>query len=420
MGEPGPGNHDNTAVPENTEINGIPPDDIKNHPYLIRVCATSGECDEKYTYLLGVIQEIRVESKNLWELFCDMETEINNKQSPEEIADIVQPYQKIYQANKTEIGTLITATRTIIDRDPGFKRHMGDEIRSIENYWERFTQFYPDLHDAKGDKILHGLQKCKGYLSEIVFQCSYRTIPERLMDHLKNMEVPQAQNFYDLFKDEVCTKEQADSILKSLSKSSKILKARIKKDDQDKKLKKGADVNDSYECVIGAVDSIQGLVYRVGSITEQWISVAGILVAGILMWILSLGILTIYKFYINPAWTIASGSILVFFIVLMGGAVAHIAIDILKEARSDKKTRDIQAISDLLLWTHIKMFPIISSIVILGIGFLTLAIATPGIGAETYFVAGYSIDSIGDLYLDRFDSVMSAKSDVLKKDLAIS
>ena len=171
------------------------------------------------------------------------------------------------------------------------------------------------------------------------------------------------------------------------------------------------------DCVIGAVDAIQGLVYRVGTTAEQWISVAWILAAAIAMWILCLGVLAVYAVFINPAWSVPGAQILVFFVATLGGAVFHVAVDILKEARSETKTRDIQAISDLLLWTHIKMFPIISSIAILGIGFLTLAIVTPGIGAETYFVAGYSIDSLGDLFLDRFDSVMKAKTGLLKKDI---
>jgi uncharacterized integral membrane protein len=403
MGEPGTGTIPAPPVTGAPGTAAIPPEDLEKFPFLITECSSGEDFDVKYTYLLGIVQEIRAEAKNLWELFCEMETEIRDKQSPDDIVRIVQPYQKIYEANKTEIDRLIAVSRTIIERDRRLNRHMGDEMRRIENYWERFTQFYPGISDAKSDTVLHSLQKCTGHLSEIIFLCSYRTIPDRLMDHLGNMTIPQAQNFYDLFQDEVCSKEQADSILQSLARSSKILRS------------EGED-----EGVIGAVDTIQGLVYRVGTTTQQWISVAGILAACIAVWILCLAVLSVYAVFISPGWSVSGPKIMVFFIAMLGGAVFHVAIDILKEARSATKTRDIQAISDLLLWTHIKMFPIISSIVILGIGFLTIAIVTPSIGAETYFVAGYSIDSLGDLYLDRFDSVMTAKTDVLKKEIPVA
>ena len=402
-GEPGTGT--GAAAPGDgaPPATGIPPEDLEKYPFLITECPTEEDFDAKYTYLLGIVQEIRAEAKNLWELFCEMESEIRDKQSPDDIARIASPYKKIYEANRTEIARLIAVSRTIIGHDRRFNRHMGDEMRKIENYWERFEQFYPGIGDEKSDVVLHSLQKCRGHLSEIIFLCSYRTIPERLMDHLGNMTIPQAQNFYDLFQDEVCSKEQADSILQSLARSSKILRS----DGED-------------DGVIGAVDTIQGLVYRVGTTTQQWISVVWILAACIAVWILCLAVLSVYAAFINPAWSVAGPKIVVFFVAMLGGAVFHVAIDILKEARSAIKTRDIQAISDLLLWTHIKMFPIISSIVILGIGFLTIAIVTPTIGAETYFVAGYSIDSLGDLYLDRFDSVMTAKTDVLKKEIPVT
>lgn len=403
MGEPDTGTGTAAANAGAPAATGIPAEDLEKFPFLITECPTEADFDVKYTYLLGIIQEIRAESKNLWELFSEMETEITDKQSPDDIARIAGPYKKITEANRTEIARLIAVSRTIIGHDRRFNRHMGDEMRKIENYWERFEQFYPGISDAASDTVLHSLQKCRGHLSEIIFLCSYRTIPERLMDHLGNMTIPQAQNFYDLFQDEVCTKEQADSILLSLAKNSTILRSKVRN-----------------EWVIGAVDTVQGLVYRVGTRTEQWTSVAWILASCIAMWILCLGVLSVYAAFINPAWSVAGPKIVVFFVAMLGGAVFHVAIDILKEARATTKTRDIQAISDLLLWTHIKMFPIISSIVILGIGFLTIAIVTPTIGAETYFVAGYSIDSLGDLYLDRFDSVMTTKTDVLKKEIPVT
>lgn len=403
MGEPGTGTGAAAPGESAPPATGIPPEDLEKFPFLITECSSEEDFDLKYTYLLGIVQEIRAESKNLWELFSEMETEIKDKQSPDDIARIAGPYKKITEANRTEIARLIGMSRTIIGHDRRFNRHMGDEMRKIENYWERFEQFYPGISDAASDTVLHSLQKCKGHLSEIIFLCSYRTIPERLMDHLGNMTIPQAQNFYDLFQDEVCTKEQADSILLSLAKNSTILRSKVRN-----------------EWVIGAVDTVQGLVYRVGTRTEQWTSVAWILASCIAMWILCLAVLSVYAAFINPAWSVAGPKIVVFFVAMLGGAVFHVAIDILKEARSATKTRDIQAISDLLLWTHIKMFPIISSIVILGIGFLTIAIVTPTIGVETYFVAGYSIDSLGDLYLDRFDSVMTAKTDVLKKEIPVA
>jgi hypothetical protein len=372
--------------------------DSERFLWLTRECENRDESDAKYKYIIGLLQEVRVESKNLWELFGEMEKEILNKQSQDNLAEVVKPYQSIYEGNKGEIENLIKDLRTILDNDSRFVRHMGDEIRSIENYWERFLKFYPNLSDPSSDKILHSMEKCTNSLSEIIFQCSYRTIPDRLMGHLNQAEIPQALNFYDTFQDEVCSKEQAEKILMSISRSAKIIK-------------------DETRDLYGAVDTVQGLVYRVGSTREQWKTVFWIALACFGSLVLSIFVLAMYKLYINTTSSLNGLTVIVLFIVMLAGAIAHIAIAVLKEARSETKTRNIHAITDLLLWTHIKAFTFYSGLAVLVVAFLTVVIMYPGIGVETAFVVGYSIDSLGDLYLDRFDSIMSAKSDVLKTGL---
>jgi hypothetical protein len=377
---------------------------------------------KNYLALLGILQNTRVEAQNLWDLLCDLESEISSPDHKGKIPDIVKPYQAIYDNNKTKIDNYVGEMRLVIERYPEINRFTGDDIEIIENKWERFNQFYPDFNTSN-EVILHRLKKCIEFLSEIVYQCSFKTIPERLKDHLETVPVGHALDFYDTFLDEVCTREQAEKILQfiachpdAIKRVSDKTEEKPKTEEERKKKKEKKKRDDIY----GFADPLQGMVFRIRPRNEQWQSVLAIALAGIGALALCYLVLVFYKNFINTslmAGTPFFSQVLVLFTAMMGGAGAHIAIDILKEVRTVNKTRQLQAIDDLLLWVHIKEFLILSGIVILVLGFLTLVISFPTISPETIFVAGYSIDSLGDLYIDRFETVMKTKTDVLKGQL---
>ena len=62
MGSPEPGPGRAPAGTDGPDATGIPPDDLKKFPFLVTECANAKDRDLKYSYLLGIIQEIRAES----------------------------------------------------------------------------------------------------------------------------------------------------------------------------------------------------------------------------------------------------------------------------------------------------------------------------------------------------------------------
>jgi len=358
---------------------------------------------EKYIYLLGLLQNTRVEAQNLWSLFGELEKDVLAYESTRPVAEIVAPYQAIYDNNKTVIDNHISSMTSVIAIDGRLNQWMGDDIKIIENKWERFNRFYPDFKNGKNDAILIGIRKCSGFLSDIVYQCSFKSIPERLKQHLLTVSNGQALDFYETFEDEVSSKDQATKILQYIANHPKALYYKSDKPDKP-----------AYQ--LGIADSAKGLVYRIGSNSEKMRSLGKIILWCIAALVGSYIVLILYSRSVSSSTlsgVLPLGQIAILFVVMLGGAAAHIAIDMLKESRT-AKPEQLLAINDLVLWIHIKEAVMKSGILILFLGFLILMVTVPSINAETMFVAGYSVDSLGDLFIARFESVMDTKGKALK------
>jgi hypothetical protein len=362
---------------------------------------------ETYTEVLGVLQNIRVEAQNLLFLFGELEKDILAYESPSRtLAALGTPYQQVYDNNKSTINDHIDMLVGIIEKNPDFNQAMGDDIRIIENKWELFNKFYPDFSQGTHDMILVNMKKCSGFLSDIIYQCSFKTIPERLMQHLVTVANGQALDYYKNFEDEVCTRDQAKKILEYVADHPLSLRYPFRSE--------GGTRVFSYQ--IGVVDSARGLVFRIGSRTDQLKSLFMVVVWCVIALFASYVVLIAYRGSVTsttlpPALSFAETTVL--FVVMLGGAAAHVAIDMLKESRA-AGPGELTAINDLVLWIHIREGLLKSGILVLLLGFLILVVTVPAIDTTTIFVAGYSIDSLGDVFISRFESVMETKGQVLK------
>ena len=76
------------------------------------------------------------------------------------------------------------------------------------------------------------------------------------------------------------------------------------------------------------------------------------------------------------------------------------------------------AAEDFLLWVHGREVAAIGWVASLGIGLTLLAILEDPISGLTALFAGYSIDSIAGLAIDRFDTEAAKQVEALQKRAA--
>jgi hypothetical protein len=110
------------------------------------------------------------------------------------------------------------------------------------------------------------------------------------------------------------------------------------------------------------------------------------------------------------AWLAVYGAVI-------AGGVAHILVGLIKEVRGAKPSA-LVGVDDGVAWTQVHESQMLIGLLLLWVGAIGLAVTTNTLNAASAFFVGYSIDSVGDIFLQRFAGVAQAQLTALKATLA--
>lgn len=343
---------------------------------------------------LGVLEEIRAEAQNVRTSVQEI-TASGKAATPamaEEAAKAtLTQCEPIFHSAKRKVEGLLESLTAILSQQPSYRADAGDEVRNTANAWERAMLAWPKP-TGPADEILPALSKADGYLRQVVYHSSLMTIPHRTNRHLESVPVGRCMDFNEFFKDEVPDDEDRSLILHYLRDHCK-------------------DLN-------GLVDVANGVIYpydvrkRSRNLSLAWLAGAA-----------ALGLAVVYLFanlgsWANlPGWPVTPsrwGELVVAYLFVLVGGFAHIFVDALKRSRAAKGEEAV-ALEEIGLWLNIKQASILQGIAMLVIGVLGLAFTMTSIGWELAFFTGYTIDSVVDIYLQRFETEVSAKRTQIQK-----
>jgi hypothetical protein len=341
----------------------------------------------------GLIRSLRAEVQNLKNSVHDVKAKYSDHGKNACTVEQISTHKAIYDFNRKEIDTLLETIRKFLDKNPPYYAWSGDDIVHIENKWERITRIVPDLEHPP-DNICDILDKCEKYLCEIVYLCDVLTVPDRVSEHMDELKAGYALNFHDEFQDEFCSTDQEEEMLKFLARHP--------------------------TCVDGLIDTSQGLIFKVEKRGKRWPSYLRIIAAVIGAGLVIIAGITIFKgqaLLPFSAFFTAMSQYFMPYTLIIFGSIAHIIIGGIKEMQT-ANSRPFKAVDDWMLWIHIKEVPILRGIAIICVGFAVLMVSYPTTDYFTLFVAGYSIDSIGDILVNRFDTVLTMKGEALKTSIS--
>ncbi len=104
------------------------------------------------------------------------------------------------------------------------------------------------------------------------------------------------------------------------------------------------------------------------------------------------------------------------YVALTVGTGAHWLVEAVKAQRAQTKP-SFQAMNDWILWLHVREYEVLWSLVWLGLGYVLMS-KTISLNLSSAFFAGYSIDSVMEVYLQRFTATVQKKADALVKAVA--
>lgn len=270
---------------------------------------------------------------------------------------------------------------------PGLHSRIGDEVTRIVDLFTRCTLDWPQTADVPGE-LRSKLELLQPLLCDIIFHCGLVTIPSRVNEHLRSLRVGQRLDMATTFSDELCAGDGLARILRYL--------------------------RDHPATVGGIVDAAAGVVLKASP--SPWRRKVTFLVL-VAMLALGAGMALAFPYVATqagvPGWAPdpdAQLRALSLYGALVLGALAHVAIDALKQYRAGPQ-RDLLALEDWLLWVHVKETSNAVGIVSLWVVFVGLAVSAPQADWATAAFAGYSLDSVMDLFLQRFSGAVAARAE---------
>ena len=266
----------------------------------------------------------------------------------------------------------------LVDLDLGWQ--------DVLNHWT--------LDAQKPERALETLRLIRDKLDGIIFTCLANTLTPDINDRLRNLDVGQPLDLEFAYG-------------KDFPRDPAMRKRLILEVAQERRV-----------IASGLLDTDRGLIYRVAPTPKErrrclW-HVSGLILLGIALVAAACVIGRVV-----PNWPIKpfQFALLANYVFLLLGAGGHLLIDGLKQKRAQTKPA-FTAMDDWMLWLHVHEMPVIYGILWADLGFLLLTFMSPGMNWKAAFAAGYSIDSITDLFLARFEGVMGEAAAQLKKAAA--
>jgi hypothetical protein len=342
----------------------------------------------------GLMRDVRAEIQNLQASLGDVKQKFDltdPKLRAVELAAALREAIGRFARNKDEIGETLRAARALMRRNSALYDSCGDEVTHIENAWERIADAWPQP-SAAAEEILTQSARIEARLNEIVVRAGRITIPSRANQHLEQLRVGQALDFHDVFADELPSAEDRSALLRYLAAHP------------------GA--------VDGVVDVDLGVVYRADRRTSRRLLSCAIFAAALLGGVgVVAGLSWVSTWPDRPLGAeLRFAHCLQGYLAVFVGALVHLLIDALKQARSQNVTA-FRAVDDWLLWLHVKEMPILWGILSLWIGIVGLAFMQSDFTLTTAFFVGYSIDSFVDLFLQRFGKSVSSRTESVTRSL---
>ncbi|MDZ4671006.1 MAG: hypothetical protein SH821_09065 [Phototrophicales bacterium] len=372
---------------------------------------------ESHARLLGLLRDVRAEVQNLRTTLMEvLGKELMNDVAmrAREIITTLRARQPIYDRNVKQINVRIRELRSLMNSTASLYSRYGDDITTIENFWERVTLNWPpppakeiipetvgkeavvinpDEEITMANFILRCAKEAVDDIDDVIYQTALLTIPERLNLQLEQIRIGQALDFHAAFKNEIPNDEGRQKIIEYLGARPVLIQN-------------------------GVIDASQGVVFHASSsfarrrLSYLFITITIMLGALIAVSVGELGnLLNLTEWITVPGGT---PNLLVTYLFIIVGATVHIGIDGIKQARSNDPKQAFLAIDDWFTWIHIHERGIIMGIVSMWIGFLGLVFLTGSADWQTAFLVGYSLDSFVDIFLQRFNTNITSKSSRVK------
>ncbi len=369
-----------------------------------------------------LLRSLRVEVQALQSLFADIRAGLTSRNRSEEwIQQRVSRGECLMQKIEAIGGRSGLDDPNERKKDKKDKKKTGDAVEPfvewasifyLRDMWERIkasplvtaSQVNASL---KPEEQVHHLTLLDTHCRQIVFEVGYSTIPKVLDGWLAASHVGYYIPFHAVFEDEVPVPEDRTKILNYLALSPKVVRE-------------------------GLFDVANGLVYHFSAKRPwQWASLLTLMMAFVLASVFVALVAHLYKgipaLHIPaqqiaqlPTSTDQESNLLIGWGALFAGVMIHLAVATAKRMQSQASAPPVIAVGNLLPLINAKLGPILLKLVLALLGFFGLVFATgaSNVTLLNFFLTGYTLDSVVELFGATAEQRAGAQVAALKQQLS--
>jgi len=351
----------------------------------------------------GVLRSIRVDAQDLRRSVENISVALETEGAkPADVAAAIRAEDDFRAKNTAQIQARFAQAESLLEahlaNNPAGGGDVTDDLTAMENAWERLVAAWPSApadDDLDLPTVRRELATVQRYIDELVYIAARVTIPARLQESLGRLRVGGTLDFHYSFADELPEFEDRRRLLEYLARYP-----------------------GSFS---GVIDPETGIIRRIAPTRARRLFsyvLMVLLVAGGALLVVGL---TVVGTNAGPGWLFTPArlaELLGAYFALMAGAVAHVAVDAIKQYRANKGSSRLLALEDMLLWGHVHEAGILISIVSLWAVLIGLVAVLDEVLVYTAFLAGYSWDSLIDIFLARFEKQVSSAGDRLAQQLS--
>lgn len=347
--------------------------------------------------LFGLVRDVRVDAHELGASIDRLREAVDSRAATR---DEMERARRQLEACRHTLSRRIEArlgeVRRLLDAAPAVYDATGDGIEQIWNDWDKLRAVCAELASqrlsldaldaAELAKLSESFHAASERVRELSRLAAWVTIPHRLNHHLEDVPVGRALNLFDVFQDEL-DREDLARLIERLS------------------------VYGGY--LNGVIDPRSGLAYSASR--QPWKRALSVVQTVVLLALPFVTLVLSARHGGSPILGVPPATAAKVYVGGVGGLLAHVLVNAVKSTQSNAAPTFL----DWALWLHVKRVQVAISIVSLWAAFLGVCwleskpLTTPGLDATGWLpmslAIGYSLDSIMEVFIQRFDALMNTQ-----------
>jgi hypothetical protein len=313
---------------------------------------------------------------------------VQNLRMPQVEAVIIRAITDLKALRSDQLPTDVDSARV------GEDEWIAGTIADLELIWEKIRNSW-QLDAASPAQAIATMQTCGRYLDEIVFICCQLRLTPKINDILDNVETGHVLDLGFVFGPELPNDpERRKRLILEVAQERQVLNSAL-------------------------VDVSSAVIYRLAPAGQRWKSYLPTPLLLLAMFGILATLPLAKRLYAD--WPIGpgeQGTLLSGYAVWIIGAFAHVLIEVLKQVRSPAEPA-FAVMDDWPVWFQLKQQAIFMGALWISLGFVLIVFSAFISGRldlldwKTLLLAGYSSDSVTELFVQRFESTAATVKDAI-------